>query len=308
MAQNSIRQKVKTRLSSVLNVPMVNHLRGVLRPDTTGAQAQTAIARMIVKGSRLVARVNATGGRATAFYLNNRLTMTGTLRSDEAWSVYEMKAHSGYFPISDASIDRLAALYLQDIATIDLYAAWTQFDGALAPGAAQCCQLRDLDPIFTRGRWPPAPQGRKVAVVILFSTTIKTLWTKRAALFDVDTMPDCDMHFLTALQTRGKSDVADQGWFANVDAMDAQIADASASVAILGAGTYGLQLGARAKRRGATAIVLGGSTQLLFGIMGNRWMLFPEYRALLRPWWTRPGRDEQPVGYETLETAGGGYW
>jgi hypothetical protein len=308
MANHSIKQEIKTRLSPLLNLPAVNRLRGVPMPDYTGDAAQAAIARMVVEGGRLIARVGETEGRAAAWYLRERLGRNEPRAAYEPLNRERLKSLAGYFPTTDTGIDVLAALYVQTIAEVDLYAAWTPHDGILCPPKARVCRLRDLDPFFTDVRWTRALAGRRVTVVSPFVATIQSQWPKRAALFDVETMPECDLKLVQAPQTQCEVDVEGKDWIDNLTMLDGAVAATRPEVVIIGAGAYGLPLGAFAKRRGTTAIVLGGSTQLLFGIMGNRWMLFPEYRALLNSEWTRPGEEERPPGFEKFETSGGAYW
>ena len=308
MAKDSIKQQVKTRLSPLLNLPLVNRLRGVPMPHFMGDEAQAAIARMIVEGGRLIARVGETEGRAAAWYLRQRLGRGDPHPPYEPLNRERLKSLAGYFPTTDAGIDALAALYVRTIAQIDLYAAWTPHDRILCPRSARVCRLRDLDPFFTEVRWTRALAGRRVAIVSPFVATIRAQWSRREQLFASETMPDCDLRLVQAPQTQCEVDVEGEDWTDNLARLDDSIAAIEPDVVVIGAGAYGLPLGAFAKQRGAAAIVLGGSTQLLFGIMGNRWMMFSEYRALMNPHWTRPGEEERPPGFEHFETAGGAYW
>jgi hypothetical protein len=300
--------RVKRRVGPLLNIPQVNALRGVPMPDVAGEAAQLAIARMIVEGGRLVARVGETEGRAAAWYLRNRVGKGQAVLPYEPLNRERLKLLAGYFPTTDAGIDDLAALYVSAIADIDLYAAWTPHDKLLCPRAALKCRLIDIDPFFTQNRWPLAWAGKRVTIVSPFKTTIMTQWARREALFSTPMLGECELKVVQAPQTQCATDVAGQSWFDNLNRLDGMVADTNPEVVVIGAGAYGLPVGARAKARGATAIVMGGSTQLLFGIMGNRWEINPAYKALMTPAWTRPGLEERPPGFENFETAGGAYW
>jgi hypothetical protein len=299
--------RIKRRLGPMLNVPVLAALRGVPMPDVTGEAAQIAIARMIIEGGRLVARVGETEGRAAAWRLRQRLARLDA-PPYEPLNRKRLKSLAGYFPTTDIAIDRLADLYLDAIDKIDLYAAWTPHDRVLHPRASLKCRLHDLDPFFSKARWSRALAGRRVTVVSPFKATIMAQWGKRERLFAVETMPDCDLKVVQAPQTQCEVDVEGQDWFANLARLDAAVATTQPEVVIIGAGAYGLPLGAAAARRGATAVVMGGSTQLLFGIMGNRWAAEPAYAALQNGEWTRPRSDERPPGFQNFETAGGAYW
>lgn len=306
LGRDPVWTRTKRWLSPLLNVPRINALRGVPMPHVTGDAAQIAIAGAVTRGGMLVARIGETEGRAAAFYLAHR---QGRAPSPYPPALaHHVKFGTGYFPTDDAAIDGLARQYLDAIGGIDLYAAWTPHDRRLVPAGARTCRLIDLEPMFTRERWTLALAGRRVVVVSPLKDSIEAQYRRRAELFDAPTLPDFELITVCAVQTQCDQDVVGQDWAANLDRLDAEVAGARADVVLIGAGAYGLPLGARAKARGATAVVLGGATQLLFGIMGSRWMTYANYRALLNPAWIRPAPHERPAGYEKLELAGGAHW
>lgn len=306
--RDPLKIRVKRRLGPLLDVPQINAIRGVPMPDVSGEDAQSAIARMIIEGGRLIARVGETEGRAAAWYLRQRLAESGSALPYEPLNRERLKMLAGYFPTSDSSIDRLAALYVADIARIDLYAAWTPHDRLLCPRHALKCRLIDIDPFFSNRRWPLALAGKRVTVVSPFKTTITKQWEKRHQLFARPLLPDCELKVVQAPQTQCEEDVVGQDWFDNLAKLDANVAATDPQVVIIGAGAYGLPVGAAAARRGASVVVMGGSTQLLFGIMGNRWLPDPRYAAMQNEHWTRPGLEERPTGFQNFETSGGAYW
>lgn len=299
--------RAKRRLGPVLNVPQVNALRGVPLPTLTGQAAQDRIAEHIAAGGRLVARVGESEGRVAAFHLRRRW---GARRPApyEPGLARQIKFGAGYFPTDDRALDRLAALYRGAVQDIDLYAAWTPHDRWLAPRGAELCRLVDLEPFFAVRPWTRALAGRRVAVVSPFAASIAAQFARREALFARPLLPAFELHTVTAAQTNCDVDVAGQDWMGNLDAMDRAVAASGAEIAIIGAGAYGLPLGARAKSRGTTAIVTGGITQLLFGIMGNRWLELAPYRALMTSAWVRPAAHERPPGHDRLEMPGGAHW
>lgn len=301
--------RTKRWLSPLLNIPRINALRGVPMPQLMGDTAQAAIAAAVARGSSLVARIGETEGRAIGFYHAYRKAAGASPRCSYPPALaHHIKFGAGYFPTDDAAIDTLARLYLQATAAIDIYAAWTPHDALLIPPRARTCRLIDLEPMFTRERWTLALAGRRVAVVSPLKDSIEAQYARRERLFDAPTLPDFDLVAIRAVQTQCDQDVTGENWHANLDRLDAAVAAASADVVIIGAGAYGLPLGARAKARGSTAVVLGGATQLLFGIMGSRWLTYAGYRALMNDAWIRPAAHERPAGYDKLELAGGAHW
>ena len=63
------------------------------------------------------------------------------------------------------------------------------------------------------------------------------------------------------------------------------------------------------KRNGKKAIHMGGATQLLFGIRGQRWENYIEhfdYNQFMNDYWVRPSSEETPQQSKNVE--GGCYW
>lgn len=303
----TILRRLKSKASPLIKIPLVNALRGVPLPSITGDAAQRAIAHAIVCGSKLVARVGETEGATIGFYLERRLGRASPA-AYPARLRHLMKEGSGLFPTTDAMIDRFAEITLAAIEASDLYAAWTPHDRRLAPRGVQRLRLFDLDPFFGARRWTLALEGRRVTVLSPFKASILRQYPKRDALFDQPTLPTFDLTVVQAPQTQVRADISGQDWLAHLDRLDREIAAGAPDVVLIGAGGYGLPLAARAKQRGSTAIVLGGITQLLFGIYGNRWLNDPAYRRLINPAWCRPSVEERPPGHDTFEVQGGAYW
>jgi pyruvate/2-oxoglutarate dehydrogenase complex dihydrolipoamide dehydrogenase (E3) component len=82
--------------------------------------------------------------------------------------------------------------------------------------------------------------------------------------------------------------------------MESQALEHDFDVAIIGCGAYGFPLASRLKKQGRKAIHLGGPTQLLFGIKGNRWDSMPDHRTLYNEHWVRPKESEKPLARRTV--------
>jgi hypothetical protein len=299
---------LKSKASVLLKNPYINGLRGVPLPQATGEAAQLEIGRALLRGGVLVARVGETEGAATKQYLLQRHARSGPLAPYDAAVVERLKATAGFFPTTDDAIDELSRLYLRAIDEIDIYAAWTRHDAALCPPAARRVRLIDLDPFFTTVRWTLALAGRRICIVNPFVDTMTAQYPRRAALFDRPVLPDFDLVFVRAPMTHCESEVGQQTWLGNLQHMQDQVSELDPDILIIGAGAYGLPLGAAAKAAGRSAVVLGGSTQLLFGIKGNRWENDRQYRRLFNEHWVRPSEGERPAGFSAMEIKGGAYW
>ncbi|MPN33589.1 hypothetical protein SDC9_181078 [bioreactor metagenome] len=88
--------------------------------------------------------------------------------------------------------------------------------------------------------------------------------------------------------------------------MKEKISKSDFEIAIIGAGAYGLALGAYIKSLGKQAIHMGGATQLLFGIKGTRWDKHDFISNLYNENWIRPSENEIYKGANNVE--GGCYW
>ena len=71
-------------------------------------------------------------------------------------------------------------------------------------------------------------------------------------------------------------------------------------VVIIGCGGLGMIIGSRLKAAGKICLVLGGATQVLFGIKGKRWATH-ELSKFWGPHWVWPSLDETPQGASAVE-------
>ena len=94
-------------------------------------------------------------------------------------------------------------------------------------------------------------------------------------------------------------------WKDCVDYVVEEVLQTGARTAIIGCGGLGMIIGARLKAAGKICLVLGGATQVLFGIKGRRW----ENHVISKLWgpdWVWPSLDETPGGASQVER--GCYW
>ncbi len=80
----------------------------------------------------------------------------------------------------------------------------------------------------------------------------------------------------------------------------------SFDIAIIGCGAYGLPLAAYVKKIGKKTIHIGGATQLLFGIKGNRWETDGVSSKFMNDFWVNPLPSEYPENFLNVEQ--GCYW
>lgn len=300
---------IKSKLSVLLKNPYINAIRGVPLPHYVKNRAQLEIAkRLLGRRPCLIARVGYTEGSATTFFLKKRLSSLKEPNSYPEQIKLEMKKSSGFFPGTDEAIDEFVNLHLSAIESIDIYASWMPHDYILCPRACTKIRLVDLDPFFTDLKWTSVLKNKKVCFVSPFVETMKSQLEVHNKVFPLPVLPEMEVSFVKSFVTFCDADVTDQSWFDNLEIMFQQILETKAEFVIIGAGAYGLPLGYKLKLNGISAVVLGGSTQLLFGIRGHRWENDPDYRSIMNMYWVRPSNVEKPEGFSSLEISGGAYW
>lgn len=219
--------------------------------------------------------------------------------------------YSGFFPATDAMLERFSVEFFTHLANIDLLGVWHN-DGEDLISNAYCkravlTELTGLEPYYHQHPWSLALKNKKVLVIHPFQDSILHQFEKRQNLFlHRPMLPDFNLQVLKAVQTLAGGRSTFLTWFDALAFMRDQIARIEFDVAIIGAGAYGLPLGSIIKEMGRQAIHLGGATQILFGIKGKRWDSHPIISSFYNDYWIRPSEDEKPHQSEMVE--GGCYW
>ena len=146
-------------------------------------------------------------------------------------------------------------------------------------------------------------------VIHPFTETIKSQYLEhRTEIFKgTNFLPKFELKTIKAVQTlAGTRDDRFENWFQALDYMTDAISHVDFDIAIIGCGAYGYPLAARIKQMGKKVVHMGGSSQLLFGIIGDRWINHPRIKPWINDSWVRPSKNEQPAGFKNVE--GGCYW
>ena len=237
---------------------------------------------------------------------------TGEMRAARGWNP-RIRRHlaewSGFFPLTDEALARFAERLERDAGELDLVGSWNAEETRvrhLHP-RAEIVSLPDLRPERHDPPWSRVLAGRRVLVVHPFEASIRSQYARRERLFpDREVLPAFELRTLKAVQSLGGVSDRFATWFDALEWMCGEIDRQAYDVAIIGAGAYGMPLAAHVKRSGRTAIHLGGATQLMFGIMGNRWQRDPDIAPLVNEYWVRPLPSETPAVAGRVESAC--YW
>ena len=227
----------------------------------------------------------------------------------------DLASLSGFFPSDDlGQIERFAELYTEAANHLDIIGSWLPGENVLISSRdISVTKLDRIEPFFVKNPWSQSLENRKVLVVHPFAKTIQTQYLhNRKGLFDnPGVLPTFDLDVLAPPVTynRGSTDITNETsdfWFRKLEELEEGVLRRDFDVAIIGAGAYGLPLGSFIKGLGRKAVVLGGATQLLFGIRGRRWEEKEDYREIFTTNWVRPSPDETPEN--SLQIEGGAYY
>lgn len=226
--------------------------------------------------------------------------------------VRSLPNNAGFFPATPDYLDRFSRVYLEAVTSADLMCVWMlQNEADMCRAFCPQARLTDpggYEPYYVRRPWTAALAGRRVLVIHPFWRSIESQYRKaRTRLFrNPEVLPEFDLQTMPAVVSLAGTPVPFPDWFAALDHMKQQVAARDFDVAIIGAGSYGLVLGAFIKSLGRQAVHLGGATQILFGIRGRRWDEYPRSARLCNAHWIRPQAEEVPAGAGKVEN--GCYW
>ena len=170
--------------------------------------------------------------------------------------------------------------------------------------------LRSLEPYYwpADAQWSRVIRG-KVCVVSSFADTIMSQVKKDIfpGMFASDVEWSTVRTGYAPSLALGRASWADDpsSWEDCVKGVVDEVLAIDPRVVIIGCGGLGMIIGARLKAAGKICLVLGGATQVLFGIKGQRWANH-ELSKFWGPDWVWPGVSETPGGASQVER--GCYW
>lgn len=290
-----------------------------VKRGTFDANSASALFRSQIASAKplMVARYGATELGCVLDYLqrSSLSSWVNFLAGNRPWvgyrpkTVRDMKSGPGFFPVNEETLGQFSRRVLEDSTLVDVLGTWMleeKFVAHLHP-VASLVPIQFLEPFWGEIPWTSALAGKRVLVIHPFAKTVEAQYRRRQKLFkDERTLPEFELITMKAIQTMADESPGYNSWFAALAAMSDTMAGIKFDVALIGCGAYGFSLAAQVKRMGKQAFHLGGATQLLFGIIGTRWLERPEYKQLMNEFWTRPSEEERPSGFMKVEK--GCYW
>lgn len=220
--------------------------------------------------------------------------------------------NAGFFPRNLSLVRKWGKEVLRDARKIDILASYQLQEGYLHEELKNSKKI-DLDgfyaPFLWENPWTKELEGKKVLVIHPFVDSIKKQYARRENLFEnPEVLPEFEsLICIKSVQSIAGNEQPYEDWFEALHYMEKKIDETEFDVALIGCGAYGMELAAYIKGKEKVAIQLGGWTQMLFGIYGNRWLNDqPQYMRFINEYWIRPSKDEKPKGADHVENAC--YW
>ena len=223
----------------------------------------------------------------------------------------EANQNAGIFPPTTKALDRACGSILDALKKVELLGCWpVGYQSRLAMDLDRLpmrCEMPDLEPFFYTLPWTYALKGKKVCIIHPFVDSIKQQWSRRKILFDNQAiLPDFNLILQKPPVTTTGAIHQWDTWDSALEDLWHNVKELEFDVALIGCGSYSLPIGAKIRDQGRSAIHLGGSLQLLFGIFGKRWETFDNQQNMVNEAWIRPVETDQPIGYQNIEN--GCYW
>jgi hypothetical protein len=243
----------------------------------------------------------------------------------------KLEMNAGVFPSTQESVEAWIRAYKTALNCIEdepIVAGWYEpMKVAEERILKQYClsdtyiPLRSLEPYYipkmmSSLRWTSLLDGKRVAVVTSFAKSVASQVLKGPEIWgsEADTLLPRGTTWIP-IQTGYSPELA-QGratwppevtnWQEAVAYLKKKVIEAGAEICIIGCGGLGMILGAELKKEGLQCIVMGGATQVLFGIKGKRWASHDVISKMWTDGWVWPSLEETPGGASAVE--GSCYW
>lgn len=227
--------------------------------------------------------------------------------------VHEIFINSGVYPQSESALIKFAECYIRYCGSLSHLAVWYR------PGEkefvtgymerAKLFRLQGLDPIpFRSDSWLQGLANKRVLVISPFTRSVQKQYENREKIWSncPGFLPSFTLLCLKAPLSAGLVTPELPDWETSLNALISQMNSLEFDIVLVGAGAFSIPLTVEAEKRGAASVHLGGQLQIIFGIMGGRWIENETLRQVVNEFWVRPSGDEVPKNYKQNE--GGCYW
>ena len=220
--------------------------------------------------------------------------------------------NAGVFPPDAEGFSRFGREMVDSLPDVDTLAVWFNRGEAsvvnrLAPKAS-LVHINSLEPHLWDDPWFELAEGKTVLAISPFVNSflkqrdhLAEVWKAKPAM-----APNYRLEVIETPLCAALIDSPYASWGDGLDRLRDQMAAIDFDIAVIGAGAWSVPLAVHAKRLGKVGVHLGGTTQLLFGVLGQRWQDNAKHSKYFNEHWIRPGDGERPDTFNKIE--GGCYW
>lgn len=223
----------------------------------------------------------------------------------------EIQNNAGFFPATNKNLDQYSKFTISNIKNIDILGSIISYENDFRSELEKSKKINfeDLNAYNHKKPWSRILKGKKVLVIHPFTKSIESQYKKREKLFkNKEVLPEFKLiTYKPVFSIVGNhQNLPHKDWFKALNYMKEDISKIDFDIAILGCGAYGLPLASYIKEIGKKAVHIGGSTQMLFGILGKRWETEYDLSHIINENWVRPLEEEIPKNFKKIEN--GCYW
>lgn len=230
--------------------------------------------------------------------------------------LHEVEDIAGLYPYNHDTAKKFQQQLTEALSIIDLIPRWSKilpdFENhifeTVCPNSYKTL-LQHLEPYFFEKPWTNYLEGKTVLVLSPFTESIERNFPNLEKIWNGKIKPNFKLKTIKYPFALKINPTAQLMWSTSDDIYKEHlklIRESEFDVCITGTGYTSLLLAAEAKRMGKAGIHLGGSTQILFGIKGQRWRDNKDFHAFFNEHWTDPLDIEKPAKLNLVE--GGCYW
>ena len=227
---------------------------------------------------------------------------------------HEAEDIAGLYPFNTETANKFRIDMVNALGQIDLIPKWSKVNPDFEKSIfANCCpkayitKLQHLEPYFFDKPWTNYLEGKKVLVFSPFAISIIENFLNLSKIWNNKINPNFILKahkypFALKIQPNLKYNTSDEVYQEYLKVLQQEDFD----IGIFGTGYTSLLFAAECKKLGKAGIHLGGSTQILFGIKGQRWREIKEFQSFFNNHWTDPLPNELPEKRNLCENAC--YW
>lgn len=187
-----------------------------------------------------------------------------------------------------------------------------------------CCVLdagflvgKNIHRVQCDNPWTAKLKDKKVLVISPFVNSIKTQWKKRELIWGdaVEKMNGFELvdviksPFHPAVDNRNNG--GKESWDGVAELYMEKMDSYDYDVVLIGAGAYAPVLADHAKKSGKVGITICGALQLLFGILGPRWVdyqCYSKWKNMFNEHWIYPLEEDKPLNNHLMTNIENSYW